>query len=92
MTVDTVTQDEPTDDVGDGATCPDARIGPDGTVELRTERAGSGDGRVYGVAFTATDASGVSCSGTVTACVPHDQGLPTCTDGGALYDSLACGP
>ena len=86
-----VRQDEPTDDVGDGSTCPDALIAAD-TVQLRAERAGPGDGRLYEVDFTATDATGESCSGTVTVCVPHDQGSPTCVDGGALFDSLACGP
>jgi beta-propeller repeat-containing protein len=92
VTITGVTQDEPTDDVGDGRTCPDAEIAPDGTVALRAERAGSGDGRVYHVAFTAEDAAGESCSGTVSVCVPHDQGDGGCGDGGALYDSLLCGP
>jgi hypothetical protein len=35
------------------------------------------------------DASGASCTGTVTVCVPRDQSHKgsKCTDGGARYDS-----
>jgi hypothetical protein len=61
---------------------------------VRAERTGSkqvpGDGRVYHIGFTATDPAGASCSGTVTVCVPHDQGQGSaCVDGGPLYDSTA---
>ena len=59
----------------------------DGTLELRSERDGKGDGRVYHVAFTASDAFGASCSGEATVCVPHDQGHAGCGDGGAQYPS-----
>jgi hypothetical protein len=50
-----------------------------------------GDGRVYHVAFTATDPAGTSCQGVATVCVPHDTAAGTCVDEGALYDSTACG-
>lgn len=60
-----VTQDEV---VGDE---PDARIvAITEKVRLRTERDGSGDGRVYRIAFTVSDTSGASCTGTVTVSVP----------------------
>ena len=62
--------EEPT---GDGNFSPDAQnIAPD-TLELRRERKGDADGRVYLIIVTATDASGnVSrCCQTVT--VPHSQ-------------------
>jgi len=74
ITVTGVTQDEPVDGFGDGDTCPDAVIESDGAVKLRAERAGSGDGRGYVVAFVASDGRGGSCTGTVGVCVPHDQG------------------
>lgn len=59
----------------------------DRSMTLRAERDGSGNGRVYHVDFTATDAFGAACSGEVTVCVPHDQGQGDCGDGGALYAS-----
>jgi hypothetical protein len=81
-------QDEPTSGLGSGDTSPDAVINSDGTFFLRAERAGTGDGRVYHINFTATNASGGSCSGVVTVCVPHDMGKGSvCVDEGLLYDS-----
>jgi hypothetical protein len=43
-------------------------------LQVRVERQGGRDGRVYHITFRATDASGGSCTRTVTLCVPHDQG------------------
>jgi hypothetical protein len=63
-----------------------------GTTEprVRASRAGSGDGRVDHLTFTATDPQGASCTGAVTVCVPHDQGKrSTCGDGGRLVDSVS---
>ena len=65
--------------------------GPDGTgigtatARLRYERADAGNGRVYHVAFTATDARGASCTGAVTVGVRN--GFAAAVDGGAAYDS-----
>ena len=58
---------------GDGTFSPDAKDIGVGTLRLRSERKGDGDGRVYLIIVTATDASGnVSrCCRTVT--VTHDQ-------------------
>jgi hypothetical protein len=81
-----VTQDEPIIGLGDGDTGPDAVITSDGIL-LRAERSGTGDGRVYVIAFTASDIDGGSCSGIVTVGVPHDRaGTPV--DSGQNYDSL----
>ncbi len=90
VTITAVTQDEPIDDTGDGSSCPDAAgLGSD-AVQLRAERQGSGDGRVYHVAFVAADPFGATCAGEVTVCVPHDQGNgSSCDDGGPIYDSVA---
>ena len=85
IAIDHVTQDEPTDGAGDGDTAVDAVINADGTVLLRAERSGNGDGRVYHVHFTASDLDG-SASGVVTVCVPHDR-RTVAIDGGELYDS-----
>jgi hypothetical protein len=91
ITVLAVDQDEPTNDVGDGNTCPDASPVGGSTVQLRAERQGTGDGRVYHVLYRATDPDGFSCMGEVTACVPLDQGRDAvCIDEGAKFDSSTC--
>lgn len=86
ITIDRVTQDEPTSGLGDGDTAVDAVINADGTVLLRAERSGKGDGRVYHVHFTASDFEG-SVPGMVTVCVPHGS-RSTAVDGGELHDSV----
>jgi hypothetical protein len=43
-------------------------------VWLRAERSGTGDGRVYWVAFLVTDGLGGQCTGVAQVGVPHDQG------------------
>jgi hypothetical protein len=42
-------------------------------VELRAERSGSGQGRVYTVTITASDLSGNQSTATVDVRVPHDR-------------------
>lgn len=73
-----ILQDEPTNSVGQGNTMQDGGIENDGaTAWVRAERSGTkkvpGDGRVYLIGFTATDAAGASCTGTIRLDVPHDQ-------------------
>jgi hypothetical protein len=87
-----VTQDEPLVGWGSGNTSPDALLGATSdSVSLRAERAGIGNGRVYRVAFTATDPGGLSCNGVVTVGVPHDWGGKggTAVDSGGVYTSSA---
>jgi hypothetical protein len=86
-----IAQDEPPNSTGDGNTCPDGEsVGTD-VASVRAERSGLGDGRVYNISFTAEDGQGGECSGTVTVCVPHDQGQgDTCVDGGPIFDSTMC--
>jgi hypothetical protein len=81
ISVTGVTQDEPLNGLGDGNTCPDASGIGTPTASLRAERSGPRDGRVYHVSFQADDGRGGRCTGTVTVCVPHDQG-----GGGACGD------
>lgn len=58
------------------------------SIHLRAQRDGNGDGRVYHVSFTATDAADGACSGMVTVNVPKSQGKNgAAIDGGPLYDS-----
>jgi hypothetical protein len=87
LTVTAVTQDEPVRGQGCGDTSPDAVL-TGSSVLLRAERSGQGTGRVYRMAFTATDDAGATCTGSVTVCVPHDRHRPVCTDEGQVYDSL----
>jgi PKD repeat protein len=83
--VDSVFQDEPLNAQADGNTSPDATRSP---LQVRSERSGQGDGRVYHIGFRGADAQGGACTGTVRVCVPHDQSAPvTCGDGGPLFDS-----
>jgi hypothetical protein len=89
ITILDVTQDEPINGLGDGDTAPDAVI-QGSTVLLRSERSGTGNGRVYHVTFEASDNSGGMCAGTVTICVPHSKGknAPPCVDDGQNYSSF----
>jgi hypothetical protein len=50
-------------------------------AQVKAERDGQGDGRVYRIQFEAADPSGASCTGKVTVCVPHDPGKGSCVDG-----------
>ena len=84
--ITSITQDEATNGLGDGDTAIDAIINNDGTVLLRAERSGKGNGRVYHVHFTASDLEG-SVSGVVTVCVPHGKSGDIAIDGGELFDS-----
>jgi hypothetical protein len=74
-----VTSDEPDNDVGigDGNTDNDIQEAdtgtPDFALELRAERAGTGDGRTYTVVYTTTDAAGNQSSATGLVDVPHNQ-------------------
>jgi hypothetical protein len=93
ITVVGVTQDEPLNGLGDGDTAPDAVI-QGSTVLLRSERSGLGNGRVYRIYFVADDGAGGACTGSVTVCVPHDQGHPgecQCIDDGQSVNSLGTG-
>jgi hypothetical protein len=75
ITIKNVWQDERLDALGDGSFEPDAMWSDTpGSVFLRAERSGLGDGRVYRIRFRADDSIGRHCAGIVTVGVPHDQG------------------
>lgn len=82
-----VHQDEPLDALGDGSTSPDARIA-DGAVEVRAERSGTGDGRIYTVGYRASAADGRSCIGEIQVSVPHSAKKPAVESPGPRVDSL----
>ena len=86
ITIDGITQDEPVNDTGDGDTSPDGLgVGTD-TAQIRAERSGTGDGRVYEISFTADDGNEGTCSGSVQVGVPHDKNS-TPINSGTTIDS-----
>lgn len=90
LTVTGVTQDEPVNGAGDGDTAPDAQAGPaSNQVYVRGERSGTGDGRVYRIAFTVADGQCGTCSGTSvgdgTVKVAVPRGNNPAVDSGAAF-------
>lgn len=84
LVVTGVTQDEAV-----GANAPDAAAGPTGeSVNVRAERDGTGDGRVYRIAYTVTDAAGATCSGVVVVSVAHDRDGEPAVESGEVHDSF----
>ncbi|HYU32388.1 MAG TPA: putative Ig domain-containing protein [Thermoanaerobaculia bacterium] len=86
--IDRIRQDEPVNGTGDGDTAPDGEGIGTATAQVRAERAGTGNGRVYHIYFTAKDARGGACTGDLVVGVPHDQGQSSVpVDDGPLFDS-----
>ncbi len=97
VSVVSIRQDEPTNHLGANPNTPDAMV-QNGAVSLKAERifgtvqvngtTYTGNGRVYHIAFTATDGRGGQCGGTVKVGVPHVI-TATPVDGGPLFDSTS---
>jgi hypothetical protein len=88
FTVDAVTQDEPVSGPND-RTAPDAKLAAgDNVISLRAERNPHGDGRVYRIAFTVSDAGGLTCSGEARVSVPRHPHKPTVDSRPPEYDSF----
>jgi subtilisin-like proprotein convertase family protein len=68
-----VASNEPVNGLGDGDQAPDWTIVDNHHVKLRSERSGTGTGRIYTVTITCTDQAGRSSSQNVTVSVPHSQ-------------------
>ncbi len=68
-----VTSNEEDNGIGDGNTVNDIVIVNDFTFSLRTERSGTGSGRIYTIVYKATDASGNEATVSITVEVPHNQ-------------------
>jgi hypothetical protein len=82
-----ITSDEVEDDNGngDGRTCDDMVIVSPASMRLRSEREGTGDGRVYTVTYVVTAPTGASTQGTCHVYVPHDQSGRGAVDSGAKF-------
>jgi hypothetical protein len=74
-------QDEPSRGLGDGDQPTDGFGIGSSQAQLRAERAGQGNGRVYHVSFTATDDKDDRCSSEVLVSVPHDHSRAAVDDG-----------
>ena len=74
ITIDSIHQDQAVDAKGSGKTSPDGQGVGTPTAEVRAERVGRGNGRVYHISFTADDGNGGSCTGEVLVSVPKSQG------------------
>jgi hypothetical protein len=71
--ITSVTSNEPLIGPGSGHTAPDWQITGDLSVNLRAERSGAGNGRVYTLAVQCTDASNNNSSARTTVSVPHKR-------------------
>jgi predicted outer membrane repeat protein len=84
--IDHVTSDEVENGNGDGNTSNDIIIACNRkSVQLRSERDGSGDGRVYTIYFKATDGLGHSTTVTAKVTVPKSQNGDASVDSGPHY-------
>lgn len=72
--ITSITSNEPEDGLGDGHTSPDWAIQAPHQAWVRAERSGRGNGRVYTLNVTVSDASANSTAGSVQVFVPHDRG------------------
>ena len=89
--ITSIFQDEPTNSRGDGATAFDGFGVGTSHAQVRAERSGRSNGRVYYISYAATSAGG-SCSGRVTVGVPRDQGHGPAIGDGPSYDSTIAWP
>lgn len=86
LAVTSIFQDEAVNAAGSGNTAPDGQGVGSTTAQVRAERTGGANGRVYTIAFIANDGNGGSCTGTVLVGVPHDK-KDTPVNDSALFDS-----
>jgi hypothetical protein len=71
--ITSVSSNEPENGLGDGDTAPDWQITGNLTLNLRAERSGTGNGRIYTITITCTDASDNKSLQNVTVSVSKDQ-------------------
>jgi len=91
-----ITSSEPDNAIGDGNTVGDIQDADLGTrdtcFDLRSERAGVGDGRTYTIVYSAEDFSHNIAYNTTTVCVPHDMSAGASCSAGFLADGSGVSP
>jgi hypothetical protein len=71
--ITSVSSNEPVEGLGDGDTSPDWVITGNLTLDVRAERSGRGNGRVYTITIECKDSSENSATKTVTVNVPRNN-------------------
>ncbi len=91
VTVIVTSDEDPANEPGSGGGkhCVDAIIGDDNSVQLRAERSGAGDGRVYEITVVAVDNCGNQSSSSVQVAVPHSK-KGSASDSGQSFDPTTC--
>jgi hypothetical protein len=75
--IERISSNEPVNGLGDGDTAPDWKVTGLLTADIRAERSGTGNGRIYTATIYVTDFSGnVNQDGKEEVEVPHDKGKP----------------
>lgn len=93
VVISQVTSDELENSGGDGNTLNDIVIAGDcKSVQLRAERDGAGNGRVYTITFRVRDSSGNVATATARVYVPKSQGSGPAIDSGPHYVVSGCSP
>jgi hypothetical protein len=77
-----IRSDEPDDANGDGHTIHDIRVTCPNLVDLRAERMGGGNGRVYTIVYRIVAENGVGAEAEGRVIVPHDSSGKTVIDDG----------
>ncbi len=93
VVISKVTSDELDNSGGDGNTTHDIVIAGDcRSVQLRSERVGGANGRVYTITFKVVDGSGNSSTATARVTVPKSQGSGPAIDDGPHYTVISSCP
>ncbi|HEX8144754.1 MAG TPA: Ig-like domain-containing protein [Pyrinomonadaceae bacterium] len=86
VVISSVTSDETENGNGDGNTLKDIVIASDcKSVQLRSERDGGGNGRVYTITFLVRDTAGNTTTATATVTVPKSRNGIAAVDSGPHY-------
>jgi hypothetical protein len=85
-----VASDEPVDARGDGHSAPDVIAAGCDAVDLRSERQGGGDGRIYRLGWRAQDLSGNATDGECRVVITHDQSGRAAVSSGEAYRVPVC--
>lgn len=93
VVIEKVTSDEPVNALGDGNTIGDIVIGANcRSVQLRSERAGPGDGRVYTITLRVMDSGGAVTRADFEVSVPHSQNGTPAVKGATAFTVISSCP